>query len=73
MGVHFHYVSTIGIPEELAATQWGDKQALGDFDYNVALSNVYNQSKLDAENLVRNAVNDSIPVSIYRVGNLTCH
>lgn len=72
-GVHFHYVSTIGIPEELAATQWGEKQALGEFDYDVSLSNVYTQSKLEAENLVRNAVNDNIPVSIYRVGNLTCH
>ncbi|MGE7844071.1 amino acid adenylation domain-containing protein [Lysinibacillus sp. NPDC093712] len=72
-GVHFHYVSTIGIPEELAATQWGEKQALGEFDYDVSLTNVYTQSKLVAENLVKNAVNDKIPVSIYRVGNLTCH
>ncbi|WP_155593734.1 non-ribosomal peptide synthetase [Lysinibacillus cavernae] len=72
-GVHFHYVSTIGIPEELAATQWGPNEAKGDFDYNVKLDNVYTQSKLEAENLVRNAVNDAIPISIYRVGNLSCH
>ncbi|MFJ7952877.1 amino acid adenylation domain-containing protein [Lysinibacillus sp. NPDC096418] len=72
-GVHFHHVSTIGIPEELAASQWEYYKEHNDFDYNVSLENVYNQSKLDAENLVRSAVNDQVPVSIYRVGNLTCH
>jgi len=71
--VHFHYVSTIGIPEELAAIQWGPNEAKGNFNYNVKLDNVYTQSKLEAENLVRNAVQDAIPVSIYRVGNLSCH
>lgn len=72
-GVHFHHVSTIGIPEELAASQGVHAQAHDDFDYDVTLENVYNQSKLEAENLVRNAGMNQIPVSIYRVGNLTCH
>lgn len=72
-GVHFHYVSTIGIPEELAALQWGQDAAKGNFNYDVKLDNVYTQSKLEAENLVRNAMHDKIPVSIYRVGNLSCH
>lgn len=72
-GVHFHHVSTIGIPEELAASQWTENQTHGDFDYDVTLENVYNQSKLVAENIVRKAVVDQIPVSIYRVGNLTGH
>ncbi|MFP3918203.1 amino acid adenylation domain-containing protein [Lysinibacillus telephonicus] len=72
-GVHFHHVSTIGIPEELAVSQWDYYEEHGDFDYNVTLGNVYNQSKLEAEKLVKNAILDGIPVSIYRVGNLTCH
>ncbi|MFF5996607.1 amino acid adenylation domain-containing protein [Lysinibacillus sp. KU-BSD001] len=72
-GVHFHYVSTMGIPEGLAAIQWGPDEAKGNFNYDVKLDNVYTQSKLEAENLVRNAVHDAIPVSIYRVGNLSCH
>lgn len=72
-GVHFHHVSTIGIPEELATSQWMDNQMHGDFDYDVTLENVYNQSKLVAENIVRKAAEDQIPISIYRVGNLTCH
>jgi len=72
-GVHFHYVSTMGIPEELAAHQWGPNEAQGNFNYDSKLENVYTQSKLKAENLVRNAINDQIPISIYRVGNLTCH
>ncbi|WP_336638370.1 amino acid adenylation domain-containing protein [Lysinibacillus fusiformis] len=72
-GIHFHYVSTIGIPEELAAIRWGPDEAKGDFNYDMQLHSVYTQSKLEAENLVRNAVHDSIPISIYRVGNLSCH
>jgi len=68
-GIHFHYVSTIGIPEELAAIQWGAEEANGDFNYDTKLHNVYTQSKLE----VRNAVHDMIPISIYRVGNLSCH
>lgn len=71
-GVHFHHVSTIGIPEELAASQWEYYQENADFNYEVVLENVYNQSKLEAENIVRKAVKD-LPVTIYRVGNLTCH
>lgn len=71
-GVHFHHVSTIGIPEELATSQWEYYLEKGDFDYEVPLEHVYNQSKLEAENIVRKAVED-LPVTIYRVGNLTCH
>ena len=29
--------------------------------------------KLEAEKIARDAVKDNIPVSVYRVGNLTCH
>ncbi len=72
-GVHFHHVSTIGISEELAARQSVPNEGHGDVYYDVSLENVYNQSKLEAEKLVRNAVQDGMPVSIYRVGNLTCH
>ncbi len=72
-GIHFHHVSTIGIPEELAVSQWDYYTDHGDFDYEVTLESVYNQSKLEAEKIARDAVKDGIPVSIYRVGNLTCH
>ena len=72
-GVHFHYVSTMGIPEELAANNWGFDEAQGNFNYDYQLDNVYTQSKLEAENLVRQASMQAIPISIYRVGNLTCH
>ncbi|MGG2083388.1 amino acid adenylation domain-containing protein [Lysinibacillus pakistanensis] len=72
-GIHFHYVSTMGIPEELAANNWGPNEAQGNFNYDYQLNNVYTQSKLEAENLVRQASKLDIPISIYRVGNLTCH
>ncbi|GLC90226.1 non-ribosomal peptide synthetase family protein [Lysinibacillus piscis] len=68
-GIHFHYVSTMGIPEELAAHHEEDE----DFNYDIQLDNVYTQSKLTAENLVRHAMNEQIPATIYRVGNLSCH
>ncbi len=72
-GIHFHYVSTLGIPEELATNNWGPDEAQGNFNYDYKLDNVYTQSKLEAENLVRQANKQAIPISIYRVGNLTCH
>ncbi|MFS0782788.1 amino acid adenylation domain-containing protein [Bacillus sp. 1P06AnD] len=74
-GIQFHHISTIGIPEELAHSgQWNHYQQTGDFDYTVTLDNVYTQSKLQAEEAVRQAgMKNNIPVNIYRVGNLSCH
>lgn len=37
------------------------------------LENVYSNSKLQAENLVREAIKDGVRGNIYRVGNLACH
>lgn len=45
----------------------------GDFNYNVELENVYSDSKLQAENLVREALKSGIRGNIYRAGNLACH
>ncbi|WP_051330885.1 non-ribosomal peptide synthetase [Aneurinibacillus terranovensis] len=73
-GVHFHHISTISVPEELAESgQWGDFAQTGDFTYDVTLENGYTNSKLQAEKLVREAMRTGVPATIYRAGNLTCH
>ncbi|MBE1556834.1 non-ribosomal peptide synthetase [Sporosarcina limicola] len=71
--VHFHYVSTISIvgwskndPDEYILYE-------KDFDRGQVLDNVYTKSKFNAEKLVREANNNGIPASIYRVGNLVAH
>ncbi|WP_408099280.1 non-ribosomal peptide synthetase [Bacillus mycoides] len=72
-GATFHFVSTIGIPIELAVDQWDIYEKTGDFNYDVVLENVYSNSKLQAENLVREAIKDGVRGNIYRAGNLACH
>jgi len=72
-GATFHFISTIGIPIELAVEQWDTYMETGDFNYNVELENVYSDSKLQAENLVREALKSGIRGNIYRAGNLACH
>lgn len=59
-GATFHFISTIGIPIELAVEQWDTYMETGDFNYNVELENVYSDSKLQAENLVREALKSGI-------------
>ncbi|PEV98957.1 peptide synthetase [Bacillus cereus] len=72
-GATFHFISTIGIPIELAIEQWDTYMETGDFNYDVELENVYSDSKLQAENLVREALKSGIQGNIYRAGNLACH
>ena len=45
----------------------------GDFNYSVDLENVYSNSKLQAENIVREAMKNGLRGNIYRAGNLACH
>nr|WP_225990598.1 non-ribosomal peptide synthetase [Bacillus luti] len=72
-GATFHFISTIGIPIELAIEQWDTYIETSDFNYNVELENVYSDSKLQAENLVREALKGGVQGNIYRAGNLACH
>lgn len=72
-GASFHFISTIGIPIELAIGQWDTYIETGDFNYDVELENVYSDSKLQAENLVREALKGGVQGNIYRAGNLACH
>jgi len=73
-GVRFHFVSTMGIPEELAlAGKWEAFTTGGGYDYSAGVDNVYTGSKLEAEKLVIQAGESGrVPATVYRVGNLCC-
>ncbi|WP_410772339.1 amino acid adenylation domain-containing protein [Fontibacillus sp. BL9] len=73
--VRFHYVSTLGIPEDLAfAGEWDRFVSREGYDPTVATNNVYTNSKLDAERLVvKTCQEEGVPATVYRVGNLSCH
>ncbi|UAT30208.1 amino acid adenylation domain-containing protein [Bacillus badius] len=73
-GLRFHYISTLGIPEDLALEGKWDAMASMEDWLNASLTNVYVNSKLESEKLLfKAAVDANIPVTIYRAGNLTCH
>ncbi|MED4763642.1 amino acid adenylation domain-containing protein [Brevibacillus laterosporus] len=74
-GIHFHYVSTIGIPEELShAGKWHELRNAEQMDYSIVLENHYVNSKWESEKHVMKAFEqEGIPVTIYRAGNLSSH
>ncbi|MCM3783479.1 amino acid adenylation domain-containing protein [Neobacillus mesonae] len=69
--IRFHFISTLGIPEELAENgQWA--HIVEGTGYETAfVENVYTNSKLEAEKLVIKAGEEGLPVNVYRVGNLS--
>ncbi|WP_281883439.1 non-ribosomal peptide synthetase [Paenibacillus sp. YYML68] len=72
--IAFHFISTLGIPEDMAASGiWESVSESADAFYQVKLDNVYTNSKLLAEKLVAEAITAGLPCSIYRAGNLSCH
>lgn len=73
--IRFHYVSTLGIPEDLAVSGAWDRFLRYDgYDPSVSTDNVYTNSKLEAERLVvRTCEEEGVPATVYRVGNLSCH
>lgn len=70
----FHFISTLGIPEDLAlGGQWEAIVAGAGYEES-SIENVYTNSKLEAEKLVIKAGKErGIPAAVYRVGNLSCH
>lgn len=71
--VRFHYISTLGIPEELALNgQWEDVISNPKLSEDLKLENVYTNSKLQSEKLVYKAGEEGTAITVYRGGNLTC-
>ncbi|WP_211747806.1 non-ribosomal peptide synthetase [Paenibacillus sp. Marseille-Q4541] len=70
----FHFISTLGIPEDLAFNGQWDSITKGTGYETSFIENVYTNSKLEAEKLVvKYGEEEGVPASIYRVGNLSCH
>ena len=72
--IRFHFISTLGIPEDLALGGQWDAIVAGTGYEESSIENVYTNSKLEAEKLVIKAgAERGIPSSVYRVGNLSCN
>lgn len=72
--IRFHFISTLGIPEDLAMGGQWDSVVAGTGYEESSIENVYTNSKLEAEKLVIKAGTEKgIPTSVYRVGNLSCN
>ena len=72
--IAFHFISTIGIPEDMAmAGIWESAAGSVEDFYSAKLESVYTNSKLQAEKVVAEAIAAGLPCSIYRAGNLSCH
>ncbi|MWV42875.1 amino acid adenylation domain-containing protein [Paenibacillus sp. HJL G12] len=72
--MRFHFISTLGIPEELALNGQWESIVKGTGYESAFVENVYTNSKLEAEKLVVRAGEEhGIAASVYRVGNLSCH
>lgn len=72
-GARFHYISTVSIsghrPDDPAEFLFSEQ----DFDRGQRIENVYVESKFIAEKLVREAMEEGVPATVYRVGNLVGH
>ncbi|WP_160031672.1 non-ribosomal peptide synthetase family protein [Paenibacillus sp. An7] len=70
----FHFISTLGIPEDLAFNGQWDGVVQGSGYETSYIENVYTNSKLEAEKIVvKYGEEEGISASIYRVGNLSCN
>ncbi|WP_454191430.1 non-ribosomal peptide synthetase family protein [Paenibacillus sp. Marseille-Q7038] len=70
----FHFISTLGIPEDLAFNGQWDGIVQGSGYETSYIENVYTNSKLEAEKLVvKYGEEEGVATSIYRVGNLSCN
>lgn len=69
----FHYVSTLGIQEDLASEgNWDAFLATDSILDAPAVSSLYTNSKLESEKLLQQAHAAGLPVTIYRPGNISC-
>ncbi|MED3563980.1 thioester reductase domain-containing protein, partial [Bacillus xiapuensis] len=69
----FHYVSTLGIPEDLAMEgHWDEFLKAANIGDAPEVTSLYTNSKLESEKLVEEYYKKGLPVTIYRPGNITC-
>ncbi|GEK34126.1 non-ribosomal peptide synthetase [Kurthia sibirica] len=69
----FHYVSTLGIQEDLAVEgKWDPFLQQEKITDAPLIDSLYTNSKLESEKLLQRYFDDGLPVTIYRPGNITC-
>ncbi len=69
----FHFISTIGIPEDLALKgHWDNFLEQQDIANAPKVSNLYTNSKLESEKLIEQYYKEGLPVTIFRPGNVSC-
>ncbi|AZJ24791.1 non-ribosomal peptide synthetase (plasmid) [Bacillus wiedmannii bv. thuringiensis] len=72
-GARFHYISTVSISGHRSDDPAEFLFSEQDFDRGQRVDNVYVESKFIAEKLVREAMKEGVPATVYRVGNLVGH
>ncbi|QWH64186.1 amino acid adenylation domain-containing protein (plasmid) [Bacillus mycoides] len=72
-GARFHYISTVSISGHRSDDPAEFLFSEQDFDRGQRVENVYVESKFIAEKLVREAMKEGVPATVYRVGNLVGH
>lgn len=71
--IRFHYVSTLGIQEDLASEgKWDDFLTKPSILDAPDVESLYTNSKLASEKLLQKAYEQGLPVTIYRPGNISC-
>lgn len=69
----FHYVSTLGVSEDLAMEgNWDQFLEATNIADAPEITSLYTNSKLESEKLVEEYYQKGMPVTIYRPGNITC-
>ncbi|MEI5906366.1 amino acid adenylation domain-containing protein [Bacillus spongiae] len=68
----FHHISTIGISQDLLSEgKWDKLEKNIESINNLTLDNIYTDTKLKAEKIVLDKINEGKNAFIYRMGNLT--
>ncbi|AZB42083.1 amino acid adenylation domain-containing protein [Bacillus sp. FJAT-42376] len=70
--IHFSYVSTMGIPEDLAVENlWESYCSANPSQFVGKLANVYTSSKFEAEKRIHMEMEKGLKAAVFRAGNLT--
>ncbi|MGG0657216.1 amino acid adenylation domain-containing protein [Rummeliibacillus pycnus] len=73
-GIRFIYISTIGVPDDLAHSNlWEEYINTKPTYFSHNLENVYTSSKFEAEKLIFKAMEEGTLATVCRMGNLTGH
>lgn len=71
--IRFHYISSVGVSEDLRAEgHWMNFLQGNSISEAPQLTNLYSNSKLESEKLVEKYHKEGVPSTIYRPANISC-